>query len=191
MRKRSTVIQSLEDNWQEMKDPKSGKTFYYNTITGVSAWEIPSVSTSKSASQDDKKDKANKAGKDENTQQETEKAVEPGAENIKSEKKKKKKKKSKSKKTPAKKWKVKTDDKGRTYYVNTETRKSQWTVPEELKSNVSGSEVVVGENATDKEGGVENVKSDVLKVASYSYDKSLVLKRGTFTAANIKWNLED
>ena len=57
MRKRSTVIQSLEDNWQEMKDPKSGKTFYYNTITGVSAWEIPSVSTSKSASQDDKKDK--------------------------------------------------------------------------------------------------------------------------------------
>ena len=92
MRKRSTVIQSFEDNWQEMKDPKSGKTFYYNTITGVSAWEIPSVSTSKSASQDDKKDKANKAGKDENTQQETEKAVEPGAENIKSEKKKKKRK---------------------------------------------------------------------------------------------------
>ena len=39
---------------------------------------------------------------------------------------------------------MKTDDKGRTYYVNTETRKSQWTVPEELKSNVSGSEVVVG-----------------------------------------------
>ena len=52
---------------------------------------------------------------------------------TKSEKKKKKKKKSKSKKTPAKKWKVKTDDKGRTYYVNTETRKSQWTVPEELR----------------------------------------------------------
>ena len=73
---------------------------------------------------------------------------------------------------------MKTDDKGRTYYVNTETRKSQWTVPEELKSNVSGSEAVVGENATDKEGGVENVKSDVLKVASYSYDKSLVLKGG-------------
>ena len=91
MRKRSTVIQSLEDNWQEMKDPKSGKTFYYNTITGVSAWEIPSVSTSKSASQHDKKDKANKAAKDENTQQETEKAAEPGAENKKSEKKKKKK----------------------------------------------------------------------------------------------------
>ena len=77
--------------------------------------------------------------------------------------KRRRKKKSKSKKTPAKKWKVKTDDKGRTYYVNTETRKSQWTVPEELKSNVSGSEVVVGENATDKEGGVENVKSDVFK----------------------------
>ena len=77
---------------------------------------------------------------------------------------------------------MKTDDKGRTYYVNTETRKSQWTVPEELKSNeelltkVSENEIVGNKNATDKEGSIKNVKSDVSKVASYSYDKSLVLK---------------
>ena len=93
-------------------------------------------------------------------------------------KRKKKKKKSKSKKTPAKKWKVKTDDKGRTYYVNTETRKSQWTVPEELKSKVSESEVGMDKSATEKQGSVENVKSGVSKVASYSYDKSLVLIGG-------------
>eukprot|EP00944_MAST-04C_sp_MAST-4C-sp1_P010973 g10973.t1 len=58
---------------------------------------------------------------------------------------------------------------------------SQWTVPEELKSNeelltkVSENEIVGDKNATDKEGSIKNVKSDVSKVASYSYDKSLRL----------------
>ena len=45
LRRRSVVLQELSSQWTEMKDPKSGKVFYYNKTTGVSAWNKPKVDT--------------------------------------------------------------------------------------------------------------------------------------------------
>ena len=203
MRKRSTVIQSMKNNWQEMKDPKSGKTFYYNKITGESAWNIPKqASAATTAVSSDSKSEAvtttitddyNNKVKGNDKPEDTSKSSTSSSSTKKDKKKKKdkSKSKSKSKRSKGEKWKIKKDAKGRTYYVNIETRKSQWTIPddlkvqdentEETKSNklstvIEQAEVsVLASKTNEKVDIIENTRS---KAISYQYDKNLIVKGG-------------
>ena len=44
----ATVMSALPPGWQELKDPSSQRSYYYNPSTGVTQWDVP-VATSPAA----------------------------------------------------------------------------------------------------------------------------------------------
>ena len=39
-----TYMNTLPPGWQELKDPSSQRSYYYNPTTGVTQWEVPAPS---------------------------------------------------------------------------------------------------------------------------------------------------
>jgi hypothetical protein len=131
LRRRSVVLQELSSQWTEMKDPKSGKVFYYNKTTGVSAWNKPKVDTTTKKPSEPQAAKQQPAGtatkqksetpagasmtkKKANTTPETAKEGDGAA---------------MDEELPAA-WKEMKDKvSGKVFYYNKDTKKTQWTRP--------------------------------------------------------------